>query len=74
MQAILILYVLNKLIFMGLPFVPILDKFVTFSIILATIPISCMCILLSRMFFELIIVAFRIAENTGKIADRRMAE
>jgi hypothetical protein len=33
-----------------------------------------MCILLSRMFFELIIVAFRIAENTGKIADRRMAE
>ena len=31
-------------------------------------------IVISRVFFELIIVVFRIAENTGKIADRHMAE
>jgi hypothetical protein len=35
---------------------------------------SCACILVSRVFFEFLMVVFRIAENTGKIADRHMAE
>jgi hypothetical protein len=36
--------------------------------------ISCVCILISRVFFELVIVAFHIAENTGKFVERDMGQ
>ena len=70
LQTLIIITVINMLPF----FAPVVDKFVIFSMVLATIPISLTCVLLSRMFFELVIVVFRIAENTGKIADRHMTE
>ena len=46
----------------------------TFLIVLAALPVSCICILISRVFLELVIVAFRIAENTGKLVQRDIGD